>query len=86
MQTIILNGRLGQDAEVKQTRDNRSFTTFSVAVNSQVNNETKTTWYRVAWFDYREKMVQYLKKGCAVSVIGSLNIDLEKTEHILLDL
>ena len=69
MQTIIIAGSIGRDAETKDTTSG-SVTSFSVAVN---NRKNEATWYRCSlWGNRGEKLAQYLTKGGKVSVSGSL--------------
>ena len=69
MQTIIIAGSIGRDAETKETQSG-SVTSFSVAVN---NRKNEATWYRCSlWGTRGEKLAQYLVKGGKVTVSGTL--------------
>ena len=69
MQTIIIAGSIGRDAETKDTTSG-SVTSFSVAVN---NRKNEATWYRCSmWGSRGDKLAQYLTKGGKVTVSGSL--------------
>ena len=81
MQKITLMGNLGKDAQVRETSNGRKFVSLVVAVNSKFNNETKTSWYSVMWFNYNQNIVQYLLKGHTVIVGGDLNADLEVDQN-----
>lgn len=75
LNTNIL-GRLGADAEVKESASGSKFMTMRVATD-EYNRQTKTTdtvWVNVACFGEREinSMSQHLKKGSAVFVQGIL--------------
>lgn len=68
-------GRLGKDAEAHDTKSNGKFATYTVAVD-EYNQETKqndTVWVRVIdWSERTLNMLQYLKKGTLIYVVGSL--------------
>ena len=68
----IVNGRLGDDSELRTSQSGTKILKFSVAADVYENGEKKTEWYNCSWFGTRaEKMAQYLKKGQMVSVNGS---------------
>ena len=69
---VIVNGRLGQDSEIRTTQGGTKILKFSVGADVYDNGEKKTEWYNCSWFGTRaEKMGQYLKKGQSVSVNGT---------------
>lgn len=70
---VNFNGRLGADAEVRQSKEGREFITFSVAVNEKRNGERKTTWMRVRSDNMR--IAPYLKKGSLVFISGNEDIN-----------
>lgn len=68
-------GRLGADAELKQTKNGKSFVSYRVASDDFVNGNKITQWVRVT--DFTEKgnrLLQYLKKGSLVNVSGILSV------------
>lgn len=69
MVNIFFNGRLGADAEIRETKNGTSLMTFNVAVDDFVNGEKATTWIRVRSTQNLNK-APYLKKGSLVSVNG----------------
>lgn len=74
MNIIQIAGHLGADPEVRFTPSGQKVTTFRIAANSRRGGKDETTWYRVTvWGDRFDKMMQYLKKGSAVIVIGTLH-------------
>lgn len=74
MNIIQIAGRLGADPETRFTPSGQKVTTFRVAVNIRRSGKDDTIWYRITvWGDRFDKMIQYLKKGSAVIVVGSLN-------------
>jgi len=75
MNMMMFMGHLGGDPESRFTPSGKKVTNFSVAVNTRRGKEDQTTWYRVAvWGDQYDAMMQYLKKGSAIIVIGELSV------------
>lgn len=77
-QTIIV-GNLGSDPELRYLQSGAAVCSFNVAVNEtwtdrQTNERhDKTTWYKVSvWNQLAETCNQYLAKGRAVMVIGTV--------------
>lgn len=85
MNTMIVSGHLGQDAEVKVIRD-KEYTAFSIAENiKRINKESgelveTTSWYSVLFPSKSDKFVDLLKKGNKVLVSGELTIDVYRSE------
>ena len=72
MLKTTLIGRLGEDAK-NITLDKGSFITMRVASNKTVNKEDVTTWVTVNANTGRyANMLQYLKKGSAIVVVGDI--------------
>lgn len=75
MNSAIIVGRVGQDAEIKYFESGKSRATFSVAVN-RWDAKTKseiTDWYNVdVWDKLAEFAGEYIKKGAMVIVDGSI--------------
>lgn len=73
MQKIIVTGNLGADATV-QTYQTNSFVAFRIAATEKFNNngaqESRTTWYDCTWNKTDSKLLEYLKKGQKLLVIG----------------
>ena len=71
---VILIGRLGADAEVKQTSKGDSMANLSLATNKKFKDEEKTTWHKVVVFDPRiaDTMGKYAKKGTMLYVEGEI--------------
>jgi len=84
MQKIIISGNLGKDAEVKKLESGRVYVYTNVAVNSykgKGDERTQVTqWYSVSYFVNNEAIVQYLKKGAKVVVVGNLELDTFRSE------
>lgn len=77
MNTFILEGRLGKDAEVRETSKGGKFLSLAVAENQFSNGEQKTLWYDVICFNYQDQLVQYYKKGSTLWLTGILTTELE---------
>jgi single-strand DNA-binding protein len=80
MQKIILVGRLGRDAAIRETQEGSKIISFTMAVNGRFRGTEKTSWYDVSTFNYDRyrNMVKYLTKGSLVSVTGDLDADVEE--------
>lgn len=71
MNTITIIGRLGQDPELRFTKDGRAVAEWSVATTRKINDNEETTWHRcVAFGDNAEHYVSSFAKGRRVIVIG----------------
>ncbi len=76
MQSIIISGNVGQDAEVHEV-GNTTVCNFSVACNEKGRNgaEDVTTWYRCAvWGRRGEALQPYIRKGTKVTASGRLSL------------
>ena len=63
-------GRLGADAEVRESK-NGKFVTFRVATDEFKNNTNETVWLSVSDFTSRTlKLAEYLKKGKLIDLSG----------------
>ncbi|MBO7672917.1 single-stranded DNA-binding protein [bacterium] len=75
MNTVVIVGRVGRDAEIKYFESGKSRANFSVAVN-RWDAKTKSEvadWYNVtAWEKLAEFAGEYIKKGAMVIVEGSI--------------
>ena len=71
---VILVGRLGADAEVKQTSKGDSMANLSLATNKKFKDDEKTTWHKIVVFDPRiaDTMGKYAKKGTMLYVEGEI--------------
>ena len=75
MATIILTGRLGRDAELRQTANGKQFLSFSMAEDVRENKDTRRTdWYSVSTMQqqYLGEFAKYLTKGKPIQVIGDI--------------
>lgn len=75
MNTVVLVGRVGRDAEIKYFESGKSRASFSVAVN-RWDPKTKSEvadWYNItAWDKLAEFAGEYIKKGSMVIVEGMI--------------
>ena len=75
---VQLIGRLGQDPEMKQTKNGRTLARFSLATievykNSQGERTEETQWHPiVVWGERAEVAGKYLRKGKEVALEGKL--------------
>ena len=76
MNKVFIEGRLGRNAEVKETSNGNKFIRFTVAVNWRKSKEKddRTTWYDVTSFNpsYTGNLAKYLVSGTPVIVVGDL--------------
>lgn len=75
MNKVIIIGRLGQDAEVKNI-NGTNIVNFSVATSEkwkdkQGQMQEKTEWHSVSAFN-KDSLAPYLVKGTQVSIDGSI--------------
>lgn len=73
MKIIMIDGRLGRDAEISNSKQGKKYIRFSVANNVFVNGKEETEWYDVTSFDdfiinVRSKI---LTKGTYVMISGT---------------
>lgn len=71
---ISLAGRLGRDAEYKQSVSNSELCSFSVACDVGFGDRKQTYWVDVTrWGKGAQGLSGFLKKGSAVAVTGELS-------------
>ena len=68
--TVMLMGRLTQDAELRSTSNGKNVTEFSLAVDK--GNDKADFFNVVAWEKTAELVSQYTKKGSKVLIQGRL--------------
>jgi single-strand DNA-binding protein len=72
MNNITISGSLGRDAETKYLNNGDAVASFSVA-DSQ-GKDKPTIWWNCSLFGKRAgSLIQYLTKGQAVTVVGSVS-------------
>jgi len=75
MQNITICGRIGRDAELRNTHSGDSVCGFTVAVDTRNGREKVTNWWRVSlWGKRGEALAQYLTKGASVTVVGEFSL------------
>lgn len=76
MSTMIIVGRLGSDAELRQTTSGTQVAQFSIADKVGYGDKATTQWVKCAMFgDRAAKVHPYLTKGTIVEVVGSPTIE-----------
>lgn len=77
---VEIQGFLGRDAEERTFESGRTLITLNVATNESYKNAkgewiTNTTWHNVTHWRTKkdEALMESLKKGALVSVVGKLN-------------
>ena len=74
MKALTIAGRVGKDAETRQTQQGDQVTGFSVAVDEGFGGKKRTLWFDVSFWGKRGASVaQYLTKGTSVTVSGELS-------------
>lgn len=71
MNSITVAGQLGKDAELRALNTGDSVVSFSVA-DSQGKDKPTIWWSCTIWGKRAEALAQYLVKGQAVTVIGTV--------------
>ena len=75
---VMITGFLGNDAEIRATRNNSSFATFSAATKCSWKNrdtgeyESQTTWHRCVVYGPQAAFAATLLKGSHVQIEGEL--------------
>lgn len=78
LNSVFVMGHLGRDPELRYTSGGQTVCNFNVAAtdkwkSKEGQKQERTTWFRcVAWGQAAEFAAQYLKKGDAVFVQGSI--------------
>lgn len=74
MNLVILNGRLGQDPDLKYTNSGKAVCRFSLATSEKWGGEEKTSWHKVVcWGKTAELANEYLTKGSRVGLQGRID-------------
>lgn len=73
MITVIIAGRLGRDAEVRQA-GNSQVCSFSVAADTGFGDRKQSHWFNCSiWGNQGVALCQYLKKGGQVTITGEFS-------------
>lgn len=79
MNNVTLMGNLGSDPELKTSKSDNHFATFSIATNDGYGDNKKTNWHNcIAFGKTAEIISKFCKKGDSLAVSGS--IDYNKKE------
>ena len=74
MKAITIAGRIGKDAETRNTQQGDQVTGFTVAVDEGFGDKKRTIWFDVSYWGKRGAAVApYLTKGGNVTVSGDLS-------------
>lgn len=73
MTEVTIIGRIGRDAEVKQTRDGKNFLSFSVGQTVDYKTD-ETAWYDITVWNEKlaQTLSEFVKKGWSVTVVGKM--------------
>ena len=71
---VMLIGNLGDNPDIKMTKNNEKFAKLSLATNKKIKDEEKTTWHKVVVFDPRlaEMVGKYVKAGTQLYLEGEI--------------
>lgn len=76
MATIVVTGRLGKDAELRETQNNTKVLQFSLADDVGYGDKKKTQWLKcLLWGKRAESLAEHLTKGSIVEVTGTPSIE-----------
>lgn len=76
MNSIIIDGRLTKDLELKTLGNDKSVTTLSIANNEGFGDNKKVCYIEAeVWNKVAENCCKYLKKGSMIAVKGVLALD-----------
>ena len=72
---ITIIGRIGNEPELRHTKDGKAVLSLSVAVNEGRRDNQTTSWFKVVlWERHAEGVAPYLRKGQAVFAQGRPSI------------
>lgn len=81
MNLVILNGRLGQNPDLKYTNSGKAVCRFSLATSEKWGGEEKTSWHKVVcWGKTAELANEYLTKGSRIGLQGRIEYSDWETE------
>ena len=73
MNLVVLKGRLGADAEMKEVGNGKTVCTLSLATSR--GQGSKTQWHKVEFWDRSAEILSTLRKGAELMVRGSIDYD-----------
>ena len=90
LNTVIIEGRLTKDPELKTTPNGISVSTFAVAVArdyKNANGEYDSDFFEcVAWRNNAERISKYFHKGDGVGIVGRLQTRTYKDKNGVLEM
>lgn len=76
MNWLLIEGHVGNAAEIRSTPNGKQVTGFSVASNQGWGENKRTVWFRCSWWgDRGTKIAEYLVKGTHVLVQGEIDME-----------
>ena len=74
---VIFIGRLGKNAEVKTSQNNKEYVVFSLATSESWKNEkgdyeSRTEWHRVYAWSHLSSFARTLQKGQLITLEGKI--------------
>lgn len=73
MNNVSLLGRIATDLEMKRTQNNKSYVSFSLAVDRFSNGNKTADFIRcTAWGKNAENIMKFFSKGSTIAVNGSI--------------
>lgn len=71
---VTIIGRLGNDPEERETKNQNKIHVFNVATTSKISGEETTIWWKCyLWGKVCSRILPHLKKGSSVIVQGDIN-------------
>lgn len=76
MNWLLIEGHVGNAAEIRSTPTGKQVTGFSVASNQGWGENKRVVWFRCSWWgDRGTKIAEYLVKGTHVLVQGEIDME-----------
>lgn len=76
MNWLLIEGHIGNAAEIRNTPGGKQVTGFSVASNQDWGENKRVVWFRCSWWgDRGVKVAEYLTKGAHVLVQGEIDME-----------
>lgn len=74
MQSIVISGNIGKDADLRQTQGGDDVLSFNVGSKQGYGDNASTNWFRCSlWGKRGRSLQQYLTKGTKVVVNGEFS-------------
>ena len=74
MNNIVIEGRLAQDPETKQTQNGKMMTTFNIACDRQYDKEHVDFFHCLSFGQVADYMAKYGTTGMSIIAVGSAQI------------